>query len=326
MSRIRNFFKSFDKMQLVVDIPFFLYVGLRNRVYGNTYIFPYIVDSGTVINQASNLQEWGAAGSGSIMQMIKEGIQSVTEFVGGAALGLIGSQAQVANLFPAPTWSNKNSEKVTFSFNLILINDNVVTTRNNYMCVNTIINNNRSMQKAILAFPGALYELWLPTGQRHLMCAAELKLTPLGLNRLVPKGFFDPNSIKGEGRGGRKGADFRIGVESGKLRDRPNGQVKTLANPHQDGVEVIPDAYQLSLTFTSCLANNLNTSIFQYYIKMTPYDDYVKDAEDQKKFADKWNTGPNSMIEDFGDAYKRDNAARKYDYAQQALGALSEQF
>ena len=162
-------------------------------------------------------------------------------------------------MFPAPVWQGSTaSEAVSFSFELILINDHIVKTRNNYMCVNTIINNNRSLQKAILSFPGALYEIWLPTGQRHLMCTGDFKLYPLGLNRKVPTNFFKPLG---------KGASFNIGST--------NGDTVTLKNPHSDS-EVIPDAYKLSITFQSCLTNNLNTSVFQYYVKMTGYDDYNK--------------------------------------------------
>ena len=65
--------------------------------------------------------------------------------VGGVAMGLIGSQASPADLFPAPTWKNNNTDKIQFGFDLILINDHVVKARNNYMCVNTIIHNNRSL-------------------------------------------------------------------------------------------------------------------------------------------------------------------------------------
>ena len=128
------------------------------------------------------------------------------------------------------------------------------------MCVNTIIHNNRSMQKAILAFPGALYEVWLPTGQRHLMCTGDFKLYPLGLNRKVPTGFF---------LGTKKGADFKIGVHIGDVQlKNPDGK------GHLDEVEVVPDAYKLSVTFQSCLANNMNTAVFQYYVEMTGYDNY----------------------------------------------------
>jgi hypothetical protein len=128
------------------------------------------------------------------------------------------------------------------------------------MCVNTIIHNNRAIQKAILNFPGALYEVWLPTGQRHLMCTGDFKLSPLGLNRMTPDDFF---------KGGYDGANLRIGVD--------RGDAANIQNPeelgHRENVEVLPDAYKLTMNFKSCLANNMNTAVFQYYVKMTGYDD-----------------------------------------------------
>ena len=133
------------------------------------------------------------------------------------------------------------------------------------MCVNTIIHNNRSIQKAILAFPGALYEIWLPTGQRHLMCTGDFQLFPLGLNRKVPKGFFDPFT------------DNPIGVPTWKVGAEPEGEHGAkMQQEHQD-TEVIPDAYKLQIRFKSCLTNNMNTAVFQYYVKMTGYDDYDKE-------------------------------------------------
>ena len=176
------------------------------------------------------------------------------------ALGMAGSQGKPANLFPAPSWDGAKGSPASFSFELILINDNVVKARNNYMCVNTIIHNNRSIQKAILTFPGALYEVWLPTGQRHLMCTGDFKLSPLGLNRMTPDDFF---------KGGYDGANLRIGVD--------RGDAANIQNPeklgHRENGEVLPDAYKLAITFKSCIANNMNTSVFQYYVKMTGYDD-----------------------------------------------------
>lgn len=111
----------------------------------------------------------------------------------------------------------------------MLINDHIIKARNNYMCVNTIIHNNRSIQKAILQFPGALYEIWLPTGQRHLMCTGNFTLSPLGLNRRAPKDFFAGNKFV-------PGANFEIGTES------KNGE---LACKHSEDAEVIPDGYKL---------------------------------------------------------------------------------
>lgn len=194
------------------------------------------------------------------MNMLKGFINKATDFVGGLALGAAGSQGKTANLFPAPSWDGPKGECASFQFDLILINDNVVKARNNYMCANTIIHNNRSIQKAILNFPGALYEVWLPTGQRHLMCTGDFKLSPIGLNRMTPNDFF---------RGGYEGANLRIGVD--------RGDVANIQNPaglgHRENGEVLPDAYKLAITFKSCIANNMNTAVFQYYVQMTGYDD-----------------------------------------------------
>ena len=190
-------------------------------------------------------------------------MNDIGKFASGLALNLAGSNGQAVKAFNAPTWNLQDGEKVAFSFDLMLINDHIVKTRNNYMCVNTIIHNNRSIQKAVLAFPGALYEIWLPTGQRHLMCTGKFVLNPIGLNRKVPDNFFEPLG---------NGANFRIGVNKGDI---------TLKNKHTDS-EVIPDGYKLSVTFTSCLANNMNSSVFQYYVAMTGYDNYKNDKPGQE--------------------------------------------
>lgn len=68
-----------------------------------------------------------------------------------------------------------------------------------------------------------------------------------------------------------KGAQFPIGDK--------NGLIAKLENEHQEKAEVIPDGYKLQIQFTSCLANNLNTSVFQYYVKMTGYENYGNDGE-----------------------------------------------
>lgn len=263
MDKVKEIFHNITLKPMVIDIPYILYFCLRQKQYGNTYIFPYIAPTDTVINAASNASEWGDDESifGKIKGMVKESL----EMVGNIALQAAGSQGQFANIFPAPSWKGpgggSGENPAEFSFALILINDNVVKARNNYMCVNTIIHNNRSIQKAILNFPGALYEVWLPTGQRHLMCTGDFKLSPIGLNRMTPNDFF---------KGGYKdkGANLRIGVD--------RGDAANIQNPaelgHRENGEVLPDAYKLAITFKSCLANNMNTAVFQYYVKMTGYD------------------------------------------------------
>ena len=93
------------------------------------------------------------------------------------------------------------------------------------------------------------------------MCTGDFKLYPLGLNRAVPNNFFQGDDSAGAA------ANFSIGVDHGTM-------VK-MVNKHNENVEVVPDAYKLSINFKSCLANNLNTSIFQYYVQMTGYENYT---------------------------------------------------
>lgn len=253
MAKIKDTFEKITMEDQVINIPYVLYCGLRKKMYGNTYVFPYVVTSSTVINESSNQEEWNGKEN-----FILNGIQELGSHIGDWMGTLTGSMASGSKkLFPAPTWDGPKDSNIEFQFDLMLINDHIIRARNNYMCVNTIINNNRNMQKAILDFPGALYELWLPTGQRHLMCTASFKLYPLGLNRKTPTGFFTG--------GDKSGGNFSIGTSTG------NGA--KIKNPHKDEVEVIPDGYKLQCSFKSCLPNNLNSSIFQYYVKMTGYDD-----------------------------------------------------
>ena len=43
MDKIKNAFEKVPLKMQVVDIPYILYCGLRKKLYGNTYIFPYLV-------------------------------------------------------------------------------------------------------------------------------------------------------------------------------------------------------------------------------------------------------------------------------------------
>ena len=208
-----KFTDGLDPKNQVIDLPFKLYHKLKAKLYGNTYIFPYIPKENP-ITQSSNKSEWNE--EGGILQALTSGLQGA---VNGAA-GMLG--IGIAKPFPAPTWKlPSDGWKWTMSFNLNLINDEYFRTRCNYMCANTLINNNRWIQKTILGFPGALYEVAVPTGVRELMCTGEFVLTGLGNIRNVPPGFFKE--------------PFEIGASVYAAPEKM----------HSDAWEVLPDAYSL---------------------------------------------------------------------------------
>ena len=64
IAQVKDKFQNIRFDDAAVWIPYILYICLRNRTYGNTYVFPYIVDGGTLINGASNDAEWGNGETG----------------------------------------------------------------------------------------------------------------------------------------------------------------------------------------------------------------------------------------------------------------------
>ena len=71
LDKVQELFYEVGPEEIVIDIPYALYCGLRTKVYGNTYIFPYIVSSSTSINKASNDSEWGNGDSEGAIGKLK---------------------------------------------------------------------------------------------------------------------------------------------------------------------------------------------------------------------------------------------------------------
>lgn len=94
LAAVKKRFGNITLKEAAIELPYILYAGLRKKMFGNTYIFPYIVSSSTVINQASNASEWGnGEGGGSLIETLKGAVQGIANMVGGIAAGLTGSQA-----------------------------------------------------------------------------------------------------------------------------------------------------------------------------------------------------------------------------------------
>jgi hypothetical protein len=92
LNKVADKFIDISPEEMVIDIPYALYCGLRTKVYGNTYVFPYIAGNSTVINQASNDAEWGNGDAGSgPLAALKKMAGAALSVVGGMAMNLLGS-------------------------------------------------------------------------------------------------------------------------------------------------------------------------------------------------------------------------------------------
>ena len=242
--KIKAFFEQVGQPGVqVIDMPFVLYHRMKAKLHGNEYRFPYIPGDNP-ITKASNSSEWNGQG-GILTSMINKGAGFLNAAEDTLGFGF-------AKPFPAPTWKLPDSGGYQWdlTFTLNLINDEFMHARNNYICANTLLNNNRWIQKAIIEAPGALYDISVPTGVRELMCTGDFTLRPLGVNRHVPDLFFtEPFVI---------GTNVYGAARSGKM--------------HDETYEVIPDAYALDCTFKSCISENLNNSVFSYYLDIVKFE------------------------------------------------------
>lgn len=91
MNKIKDTFENISLGTMAVDIPYILYTGLRKRMYGNTYIFPYIIENGARIQESSNDGEWNPPGKDGIAGFFKNMLQGAVNMVGGMALSAAGS-------------------------------------------------------------------------------------------------------------------------------------------------------------------------------------------------------------------------------------------
>ena len=92
LDKVAEKFIDISPEEMIIDIPYALYCGLRTKVYGNTYVFPYLATPSTVINQASNDAEWGNGDAGSgPLAALKKMAGAALSVVGGMAMNLLGS-------------------------------------------------------------------------------------------------------------------------------------------------------------------------------------------------------------------------------------------
>ena len=91
MDKVKEIFHDIPLKTMVIDIPYILYFCLRQKVYGNTYLFPYITTTGTIINEASNDSEWNETSASGLFGGLKNMISGVAGAIGNLALKVSGS-------------------------------------------------------------------------------------------------------------------------------------------------------------------------------------------------------------------------------------------
>ena len=132
--------------------------------------------------------------------------------------------------------------EITVKFHLF--NDNISKAVINFICVNTLIANNKWYQYNLFQHSSCLYEIKLDGYNRLFACTCNATVKSVGNLRTPPESFTD--MIKAHCKG---------------LVD---DEAFFAANLIYQRMVKIPDVYEVELTFKSILPANFNNFMYQY--------------------------------------------------------------
>ena len=137
-----------------------------------------------------------------------------------------------------PTKLSTTGQTVTCKFKLF--NDDIDSTINNFIFVNTIAANNMWYNYSIFKKAPALYDIKINGLYRYYMCTADITVKPAGPVRKVSNYIVK------------------------KLCDQYSSFLKNSQNVIDNEFISIPDIYDVELVFTSQLPNTFNNFLFTY--------------------------------------------------------------
>lgn len=228
---------SDDHTLYVIKMPFFFYYTFLSSTTTNVYEFPCKVD-GDLLYSSDGTKGWGSTAFD--LQVVQDAAHSINGIVGKVADALLGN---IRMLYLAP-WNamegwQTNEEDITIKVNLF--NDTLEAAVANFICVNTLIGNNKYVQYGIFQSGPCLYDVQVEGSIRMFACTGKFKVNSKGLLRDPSKQFFDMLYFK---KGTHLKATPKQLITSRKIK--------------------IPDVYELTMTFSSCLPATFNTWLFQY--------------------------------------------------------------
>ena len=136
---------SDDHTLYVIKMPFFFYYTFLSSTTTNVYEFPCKVD-GDLLYSSDGTKGWGSTAFD--LQVVQDAAHSMNGIVGKVADALLGN---IRMLYLAP-WNamegwQTNEEDITIKVNLF--NDTLEAAVANFICVNTLIGNNKYVQYGI---------------------------------------------------------------------------------------------------------------------------------------------------------------------------------
>ena len=224
-----------DYVNYVLNIPFMFYYTFVSCTTTNIYELPCKLQNDQI------MMSDGTKGYGSTAIDLQK-------FIDMAGTGVVGKIAdtylggiRMMYLSPWNATEGWQTSDDAISFTVHLFNDTVETTVANFVFVNTLVGNNKWIQYNFFQGGPSLYDVQIEGYNRLFACKGKFKVVGKGVHREPSWEFYKRlNGLKGAH------ADFDA-YDFNRAK-----KIK------------IPDVYEVTLQFESCLPDNFNTWLMQY--------------------------------------------------------------
>ena len=237
----------------ILKIPYLLYYRMMSTFTTNIYEVPFtgksiITSDGTTGWSDYGLKNMNTTGSGIFSEL----------------LNFFGKNIRIST---TPIWDGTSETTgSTYTIQFTLFNDTAGAATQNFIFINTIFPNNRWLQYHIYQHSPSLYDIKIDGIGRAMLCAGQFECEAIGPLR----------------------------TPSDEILRRLMGHMNTghdklnILELRRQKVIVIPDAYDVKLTFKSLLPDNFNNYLYQFVMKDN-FDKYyeantLKDLHDDSAF------------------------------------------
>lgn len=229
--------KDDDHANYVMKMPFFFYYTFLSSTTLNIYEFPCKLND-DLLYASDGTPGWG--GTAFDLQVVQDKIRSFNAAAGAVADALLGN-IRMMYLAPWNAMEGWKTNDTDIQLKVHLFNDTVETAVTNFICVNTLIGNNKYAQYGVFQTGPSLYDVQVEGSNRLFACTGKFQVNAKGPMREPPYEFF---KMLVDNKGSHVSMSPDQLIQAKKIK--------------------IPDVYEVTMTFSSCLPATFNSWLFQY--------------------------------------------------------------
>ena len=256
----------------ILQFPYTLYYRMQSCVTTNIYELPF---AGKTLYSASGSKGWGTSNG-----IAFEDPTSKIPIVGGLLKKCSGA-APILDVFQnirismMPWWDSKTGNQAApeIEVKFDLFNDTSESAMANFIFVNTLIPNNKSIQYGLMQHSSCLYDIKLEGFNRLFACTGDFTVNYKGVLR-DPHPLWVEKLIK---KHKNKNLEFSADLVSARL-------IK------------IPDIYEVTMKFASILPADFNGFLYSYVANNNIISDYDSTARDNGVMASVVNAATTDLF------------------------------